>query len=178
MPPPEPAAVEKDEGGRLYVYVPRSYYYLARPQSDHREPTVEELQQVAAKTKERVERMLKPPVVPETWTVDVDTLPDDVPTTRAAALPAGAEPRRLATDWGIIGAVAASVALLLAMGSWIQAARRPVRVIEPSPAGRRYREDDPDEPEPSERVRELVRRDPEVAASVLQRWATQGGRVA
>ena len=27
-----------------------------------------------------------------------------------------------------------------------------------------------------ERVRELVRRDPEVAASVLQRWAIQGGR--
>jgi hypothetical protein len=176
-PPPEAAAVEKAEGGRLYVYVPRSYYYLAMPRPDHRAPTFEELQQVAAMTKERVQRILKPPVIPESWTVEVDTMPDDVPMTRTAALPAGADHRRIATDWGVIGAVAASVALLLAMGSWIQAARRPVRVVELPPAGRRYREDAPDEPEPSERVRELVRRDPEVAASVLQRWATQGGRV-
>jgi hypothetical protein len=177
LPPlPDPAVVEKAEGGRLYVYVPRSYYYLARPQPDHREPTLEELQQVAAKTKERVERMLKPPIVPEAWTVEVDTMPDEVPATRAAGLPAGADHRRIAADWGIVGAVAATVALLMATGSWIQAARRPGRPIEPSPAGRRYREDLPDEPEPSERVRELVRRDPEVAASVLQRWAIQGGR--
>jgi hypothetical protein len=174
--PPDLAAIETPEGGRLYVYVPRSYYYLARPQPDHRDPTLEELRQVEAKTWERVERILKPPVVPEAWTVEVDTMPDDVPMTRAAALPAGADRRRFAADWGIVGAVAATVALLMAMGSWIQAARRPVRPIEPAPAGRRYREDLPDEPEPSERVRELVRRDPEVAASVLQRWAIQGGR--
>jgi hypothetical protein len=145
--------------------------------TDHRDPTFEELQQVAAKTRERVERMLKPPVIPESWTVEVDTMPDDLPMTRAAALPAGADGRRIAADWGVVGAVAATVALLMALGSWIQAARRPVRVIESSRAGRRYRDDSADEPEPSERVRELVRRDPEVAASVLQRWATQGGRV-
>ena len=82
----------------------------------------------------------------------------------------------MVTDWGIIGAVAASVALLLAMGSWIQAARRPSRSIGSTHGGRAYREDPADEPGPSERVRELVRRNPETAASVLQRWATQGGR--
>jgi flagellar biosynthesis/type III secretory pathway M-ring protein FliF/YscJ len=97
--------------------------------------------------------------------------------TRTSALPAGADHRRIAADWGIIGAVAAAVAVLMALGSWIQAARRPARLIESPSAGRRYREDAADEPGPSERVRELVRRDPEVAASVLQRWATQGGRV-
>lgn len=175
--PPDATAVEDAGRGRLYVYVPRSYYYLAIPRAEHREPTLDELQQVAAKTKERVERMLKPPVVPESWEVEVDTMPDDVPMTRTAALPAGADHRRIATDWGIIGAVAATVALLLAMGSWIQAARRPMPAGGATAPGRRFREDAADDPEPSERVRELVRRDPEVAASVLQRWATQGGRV-
>ena len=49
----------------------------------------------------------------------------------------------------------------------------------PGPAleTRRYHVDTASEPGPSERVRELVRRDPEAAASVLQRWTGQGGRV-
>lgn len=174
----ESAVSENAAGGRLYVYVPRSYYYLATPRPEHREPTFDELQQVAARTRQRVERILKPPVIPESWTVDVETLPDEVPMTRSASLPAGANHRRFAADWRTIGAAAAAVILLLALGLWIQAARRPVRVVESAATGRRYRDDSPDEPEPSERVRELVRRNPEVAASVLERWATQGGRVA
>jgi hypothetical protein len=110
--------------------------------------------------------------------VEVEALADDLPVARTAGLQAGSDHRRLATDWGIVGAVAASsIALVMALGSWIQAARRPVRQFEPSVIGRRYREDSADEPGPSERVRELVRRDPEAAASVLQRWATQGGGI-
>ena len=172
---PEPAHVEKPERGRILVYVPRSYYYNRMlPHPDHREPTVEELREVAARIKDQVEGMVRP-LIPVSWTLDVGTIPDDVPTARPAALPAGSDHRRVAADWGIIGAVAAAVALLMAMGSWIQSARRPARAVASPPAGRRYREDSADEPEPSERVRELVRRDPEVAASVLQRWATQGG---
>ena len=175
-PPPEPARVEKPERGRVLVYVPRSYYYSRMlPHPGDREPSVEELREVAARIKDQVEAMVRP-LIPASWTLDVGTIPDDVPTTRSAALPAGSDHRRVAADWGIIGAVAGAVALLMAMGSWIQSARRPVRLVGSPPVGRRYREDPADEPEPSERVRELVRRDPEVAASVLQRWATQGGR--
>jgi hypothetical protein len=174
-PPAELARVEKPEHGRVLVYVPRSYYYSRMlPHPDHREPTVDELHEVATRIKDQVEGMVRP-LIPVSWTLDVGTIPDDVPTARPAALPAGSDHRRVAADWGIIGAVAAAVALLMAMGSWIQSARRPARVVASPPSGRRFREDSADEPEPSERVRELVRRDPEVAASVLQRWATQGG---
>jgi Secretory protein of YscJ/FliF family len=175
VPPPEPARVEKPERGRMLVYVPRSYYYSRMlPHPDHREPTSDELQQVAARIRGDVEKLVRP-LIPASWTLDVGQIPDDLPTTRSAALPAGSDRRYLAADWGVIGAVAGAVALLLAMGSWIQSARRPVQMVASPSVGRRYREDPADEPEPSERVRELVRRDPEVAASVLQRWATQGG---
>jgi hypothetical protein len=173
-PTPDPAPVPKAERGQILVYVPRSYYFTSMLPRPDREPSVEELHEVAMRTRERVERMVKP-IIPASWTVDVDTWADELPTTRPAALPGGSDHRRIAADWGIIGAVAAAVALLMAMGSWIQAARRPVLAIASPPVRRRYREDLADEPEPSERVRELVRRDPEVAASVLQRWATQGG---
>jgi flagellar M-ring protein FliF len=174
---PGVATAAKVEGGRVFVYVPRSYYFTRiLPGPEHREPTVEELRNAAARTRDQIEKQVHR-VVPESWAVLIDTFADEGPTTRTAALPAGSEHRRIVTDWGIVGAVAASVALLMAMGSWIQAARRPARAIGSVPAGRVYREDSPDEPGPSERVRELVRRDPEAAASVLQRWATQGGRV-
>ncbi len=174
----DPAAVEKAERGRVRIYVPWSFYFSGMfPKPDHREPTVEELHDIAARTKEQVEKMVKP-IIPESWTLDVGTLPDKVPITRPSALPAGSEHRRMLTDWGLVGAIAAaSFAVVMAMGSWIQASRRPVRAFATPPGGRRYREDAADEAEPAERVRELVRRDPEAAASVLQRWATQGGGV-
>jgi flagellar M-ring protein FliF len=178
-PPVDPggSTAEKVEGGRVFVYVPRSYYFTRTfPGPEHREPTVEELRGADARTRDQIEKQVHR-VVPESWAVLIDTFADEGPTARTAALPAGPEHRRIVTDWGIVGAVAASVALLMAMGSWIQAARRPARAIASSAGGRTYREDSPDEPGPSERVRELVRRDPEAAASVLQRWATQGGRV-
>src|SRR5262249_46005296 len=54
--PPDPPAVEEIEHGRVLVYVPRSYYYSRMlPHPEHREPTVEELREVAARTKDQVE---------------------------------------------------------------------------------------------------------------------------
>ena len=84
---------------------------------------------------------------------------------------------RKVLDWGIVGTVVAVVSILAAAGSWIQAARRPVvdsRTGASIPGD--YHVDSASEPGPSERVRELVRRNPEAAASVLQRWTGQGGR--
>jgi flagellar M-ring protein FliF len=170
--PPAPAALT--EHGQVLVNVPRSFYYNHMlPTADQREPTPEVLRETAARTKELIIRLVKMEV-PESWTVDVDTFPDDGPLGRPAVLP---DARRKATDWGIVAAVAAAIALLTALASWIQVVRRPARIPEMEVRTRRYRADSADEPSPSERVRELVRRDPEAAASVLQRWTTQGGRV-
>jgi hypothetical protein len=120
-------------------------------------------------------------VVPDSWKLDVDTIADDLPVGRPVDLAAVSDTRRKAMDWGIVAAITAlAVALLAALGSWIHVARRPARSAAPPSETRRYRADAGADAEsnPSERVRELVRRDPETAASVLQRWATQGGPLA
>jgi flagellar M-ring protein FliF len=116
--------------------------------------------------------------VPDSWPVEVDTIADDLPMGRPVALPPASDTRRKVMDWGIVAAVtAAAVALVAALGSWIQVARRPTRPHKPVAEARSYRADSGAESNPSERVRELVRRDPEAAASVLQRWAAQGGPI-
>src|SRR5205085_195343 len=80
-------------------------------------------------------------VVPDTWTVEVDTIPDEVSVDRPAALPSGSESRRKVIDWGIVAVVAAALAVVTALGSWIQLARRPARPTEPAFDTRRYRGD-------------------------------------
>ncbi len=169
--------IDRAERGRVLITIPRSYYYNhMMPDPVEREPTLEELRGMVSRTRDLVLKLVNM-TIPESWIVDVDMFPDDVPLGRRAALAVGSEARRKVTDWGIIAVVAATVALVTAMASWFQAVRRPARSPEPERQGRRYRVDSGDEPNPSDRVRELVRRDPEAAASVLQRWATQGGRV-
>jgi len=110
-----------------------------------------------------------------TWKVDVYTIPDELPLVRTTVLPYPVDSRRKALDWGIVGAVGAAIAILAAVGSWLQVARRSARRPEGEAKPGRYRADLASEPAPSERVRELVRRNPEAAASVLQRWTVQGG---
>jgi flagellar M-ring protein FliF len=78
----------------------------------------------------------------------------------------------------MVGALGAGVSILAIAGSWIRMARRPARLPEPSDRSRRYHVGSALEPSPSERVRELIQRNPEAAASVLQRWVGQGGRSA
>ncbi len=89
--------------------------------------------------------------------------------------------RRLAPpvlEWGIIGALGAVTSILVIAGSWLRIARRPSRPPEPAGRSRRYHVGSALQPSPSERVRELIQRNPEAAASVLQRWVGQGGRSA
>jgi flagellar M-ring protein FliF len=69
------------------------------------------------------------------------------------------------------------VSVLVVLATRIQGARRPARLPEPIHKTRRYHADSASDPGPSERVRELIRRNPEAAASVLQRWTGQGGRL-
>lgn len=86
------------------------------------------------------------------WKVDIDIIPDEVSWSRPAVLPSSDDSRRRVLDWGIVGAVGAAVSILAAVGSWIQAARRPVRLPEPARTARRYHADSASEPRPSERV--------------------------
>jgi flagellar M-ring protein FliF len=179
MPPP-PAASDSvgepnHESGHILVNVPRSFYYYALVhKTDHMEPSPEEFQTMAARTESGVKRIVGV-VLPEqgAWKVDVDTIPDELPLVRPAVLPYPTESRRKALDWGIVGAVGAAISILAAVGSWVHVARRPARLSESTAKTSRYRGDLASEPGPSERVRELVRRNPEAAASVLARWTVQ-----
>src|SRR5262249_10477774 len=96
-PPPSPVAAPHQpaaaisgaevENGHVLINVPRSYYLNAiLPRSDHREPNLEERLGMAARTKEQILKMVRL-VVPESWPVDVDTIPDDVSPGRMALHP-------------------------------------------------------------------------------------------
>jgi flagellar M-ring protein FliF len=164
------------EPGHVLIYVPRSFYLNADIRHDNREPTTEELRSMQERTENQI-RIIVGPIMPssESWKVDILMLPDDI-SERPVNLQSAADSRRRALDWGIVGTVVAMVSILAALGWWIQVARRPAPAPEPAPQTRRYHVDTASEPGPSERVRELVRRSPEAAASVLQRWTGQGGR--
>jgi hypothetical protein len=166
------------EHGRVLVYVPRSFYYNAEIRTNQREPSREELLRMAERTEKQI-RTAVSWVVPESesWKVEVDTIPDEVTLYRPEVLSSPTDPRRKFLDWGVVGATLAVVSILAAVGSWIQVARRPARVSAPAVGPRRYHADTASEPGPSERVRELIRRSPEAAASVLQRWTGQGSSV-
>jgi flagellar M-ring protein FliF len=164
------------EPGRVLIYVPRSFYLNADIRPDNHEPSREDLRLMTERTENQIKTAVSL-VTPssESWKVDIFTIADEI-SPRPVNLQSAADARRRVLDWGIIGTVVAIVSILAAMGSWIQVARRPVPAPGPAPQTRRYHVDTASEPGPSERVRELVRRSPEAAASVLQRWTGQGGR--
>jgi len=176
--PRVPSAEREHERGRVLIYVPRSFYYNVDIRTDNREPSREDLRAIAERTEKQI-RTAVGLVIPESesWKVDVDTLWDEMSLSRPVVLSSPSDPRRRFLDWGIVGAVGAAVSILAAVGSWIHVVRRPARLPEPALKSRRYHADTASEPGPSERVRELIRSNPEAAASVLQRWVGQGGGV-
>ena len=131
---------------------------------------------------DRIENQIRTAVSPampdgESWKVGITSFFDEPTPPRQTILQSSADARRrVVMDWGIVGTVGAIVSIVAAVGSWIQVARRPTRLPEPMVKTRRYHVDSASEPGPSERVRELVRNNPEAAASVLERWTRQGGR--
>jgi len=172
-------AASKHERGRVVINVPRSFYFNAMiVKNDNREPSEEELHKLALRTEKQIKTRVDL-VVSESgsWEVAIDTIPDDIPLARPAVLTSAADQRRKIVDWGILGAVGVLVYVLVVVVTRIQVARRPARLPEPMHKTRRYHADSASDPGPSERVRELIRRNPEAAASVLQRWTGQGGRV-
>jgi flagellar M-ring protein FliF len=166
----------KSEPGQVLILVPRSYYLNADVRADNREPSKDDLQTLKQRTEEQIRKavgLITP--ASESWKIDVDMFIDEGSLNRPLAIRSPVDARRKALDWGIVGTVVAVVSILAAAGSWIKVARRPVVIAESAVTTRRYHVDSASEPGPSERVRELVRRNPEAAASVLQRWTGQGG---
>ena len=162
----------------MLVYGPTQLLSQLRTSgADSREPNRDELHAMAERTENQI-RTAVGLITPESesWKVDIFTFPDEVSLNRPLVVQSPVEARRRVLDWGIVGTVVAVVSILAAAGSWIKAARRPVVVPEAAVTTRRFHVDSASEPGPSERVRELVRRNPEAAASVLQRWTGQGGR--
>jgi hypothetical protein len=186
-PPPAPAlrpaaaaspAQSPSEPGRIWVRIPRSYYYHVSILPGHKEPSLEEFQKLAAGIEEKIRTgigMVVPLSGRGAWKATIDVIPDAVPLSRPTVVPTAAEPRRLAIDWSIAGAVGVTAVALVLGGSWIFAARRPLVRRESAPHRLRFDGGSALVPGPSERVREFVRRNPESALSVLERWTRPGG---
>ena len=168
------------ETGRVWVKVPRSYYYHVSIQTSHKEPPLEELQKLVVRTEEQIKTgiaLVVPLSGPSAWKTTIDMIPDEVPLQRPPVVAPPSDARRIALDWGIAGAMGALAAALVTFGSWILSTRRPSVLPEAAPRKLRYHEGSSLTPGPSERVREFVRRNPESAVSVLERWTSQGGDV-
>jgi flagellar M-ring protein FliF len=165
--------------GRVWVKVPRSYYFTASSLPGHKEPSQEDLQKLVARTEEQIRTglaLVVPVSGPLAWKTTIDLIPDEVPSIRPPIVSPSSDSRRLALDWGIAGAMGAIAAGLVTLGVWLVSARRPSGRFEPASSGigLRYHRGSAATTAPSERVREFVRRNPESARSVLERWTSQG----
>ncbi len=165
--------------GRIWVKVPRSYYFTASSLPGHKEPSQEDLQKLVSRTEEQIRTglaLVVPLSGPLAWKPTIDLIPDEVPSIRPSIVSPSPDSRRLALDWGIAGAMGAIAAGLVSLGVWLVSARRPSARIEPASGGvgLRYHRGSAATIAPSERVREFVRRNPESARSVLERWTSQG----
>jgi hypothetical protein len=163
--------------GRVWVRVPRSYYYQVSLLPGHKEPAREDLIKLAARVEEQIRTgidMVVPLSGPAAWKATVDIIQDEIPAEDSPAVPPS-ERRLPALDWRIAAALGAMAVALVGLGSWALHARRPSGRVESAPIRLRYEAGTSGPPGPSERVREFVRRNPEAAVSVLERWTGQGG---
>ncbi len=186
-PDPIPSAAEPGPGrASVWVKVPRSYYLrIARDNAPGRSPSQDDLKVYHQKTCEQVDHavaVLIPPA--ERGPVMVDIIQDALAADPApAAVPASVDAARAWPNWVAPAALGAGaglgVAVVLGTGVGLLASRRPSARPSRSSVRSGLSVDAPSGPVPgpSERVRDLVRRDPEAAAGVLQRWigGTEGG---
>ncbi len=180
----EPVAPSLPPKARVLVMVPRSFYLRA---VSGRERTLDDLQPFVERTKGLIETTIRHVVPPGQLEepIVISTIPDEAPARAetATAPPSSGEARRLVLWW--VPAAAAAVAALIGglTVAFVMAARRPAlrAATPPREAPGRYKIDEAADvdpgPGPSERVRELIRQNPEAAASVLHRWTGQGGTI-
>lgn len=165
-PPPSQALV--------WVKVPRSYYLSSVP---GHATSLDELHPLMTRVETLVQTAVRH-VVPagELGEVTVSTIPDDPPP--APPPLARTDTRSEAALW-VLGGLGVGAGGGLVVVLFHLAARRPAyRLAARSDRGRYKIDEAPFEgsgpgPGPSERVRELIRLNPEAAASVLHRWTGQ-----
>ncbi|WP_254053757.1 flagellar biosynthesis/type III secretory pathway lipoprotein [Singulisphaera sp. GP187] len=183
-PPTEPAPSAnphtpvETEFARIWVRVPRSFYYRKALPSRHL--SQEDLQALQGRTETTIKTAVGYVVPTGTFELMVDTIPDEVVIRDPMVAPAVPETRRIPSWWIPAGVGGGVAGLLLIVGLRLLATRRPRRAVAAEPARIRFAVDAASETTPgaSERVRELIRHNPEAAASVLNRWIGQGGHAA
>lgn len=167
VPEPRPAPRVK-----VLVEVPRSYYRnIARDLN----PSRDDLKALSARTEEWICKVVRH-VVPEEELrepIEIQTINDSTPA-RPPKAPDSTGPWQPEAWWLAAGGAALAIAAILAAagGRWL-AKRRPAE--HPSRPIHHPHFGQADVLGPSERVRDLVRRNPEAAAGVLNRWIASGG---
>lgn len=178
--PAAPAAVELTGPPRVkvWVQVPRSFYVKA---VGGKETSLDDLKPLIERTKVSIETAVKHLVPTDQLDeVVISTIPDELPVRQLEPLQDGTGLRRDLSLWVPIGVAAGATVVSLVLALRLFTTRRPA--VGFAANGRnsrgRYKIDEGSDtgPGPSERVRELIRHDPEAAASVLNRW-TQGGTI-
>jgi hypothetical protein len=164
--------------------VPKSYYLTKAALG--RDPSPDRLQPFIEQTESLIRAAVAHVVPPELTSpgeppdVTIHIFPDVGPTNVSLRSQVATDARR-PLSWWIPAGVAGGCLMVVvsALGVRVLAWRRPVggRVAAQRPG--RYRSDAASEPGsgPAERVRELIRLNPEAAASVLHRWIGQGESV-
>lgn len=176
--PPAPPAPARPRAN-VWVSVPRSFYLMAyEAQSPHRKPRPEDLKAFEATTERTIQNAVHSVIQrDDLGRVDIDTVQDDL-ALAAPPAPAVIPDPQFAVPWPV---VSGGIGLLVIVAGvmavhLVRVARRPA----PRPAAANRRADFASDagqgiaPGPSERVRELIRLDPEAAAGALQRWIGHG----
>jgi len=170
--------VAKPEFARVWVKVPRSFYY--RRAWPNRDPSQPELQRIQERTEKQVRRAAQLIFPAENFELTLDTFPDKVNLWDPRVAPAVPETRRIPSWWVPALSGAGIGAVLLVVGLRLLASRAPRKAAPAETSRITYTVEEPADsgPGPSERVRELIRHNPEAAASVLNRWIGKGGHAA
>jgi hypothetical protein len=161
------------------VNVPRSHYYNTIYKPSGHEPSPEDYIAHKERTESHIRKAVEM-VVSENRSVaweplSLDVIQDELPIERAPAAAVAGQSRRWAYDWAAAGAAGAAAAALVALGTWVFGGRQPARRTGAFRGPHRYPRGSPATTPPTERVLEFVRRNPEAAFSVLNRWTSQGG---
>ncbi|HEV3165325.1 MAG TPA: hypothetical protein VGZ22_14960 [Isosphaeraceae bacterium] len=165
---------------RVFIQVPNSYYIetYRRARPGH-EPSPEDLMPHIARTKELIRNTVAHVISnEELGPLTIDPI-NDLGASQQVFTSSPTENHRSLPWWAPAAGGGALTALLALAGGRLLAARRPTnRPVHSNRAeGQRYDvgESSGASPGPAERVRELVRLNPEAAAGVLQRWIGLGG---
>ena len=175
---PAPPGHSLPTRANVWVRVPRSFYLLEfQSRSPNRQPTQEDLEPMRLTTEKLIRDAVEIHIPKdELGVVKVAVIQDDLASSRPLLLPSVNEAGRPWT-WVALSVSTVAAGLVAVAGLVRLATRRSSSRPSRSPWRSGFVADGPSGPVPgpSERVRELIRLNPEAAAGVLQRWIGQGG---